>query len=319
MQYNRVDKREVRRVQHLVAAGQLTPEVLTELIHKADEFRKLLETKEGREQLRAMYPDKVVATLFYEPSTRTRLSHESAAQRLGMGVVSTENAAEFSSAIKGETIEDTVRVVCGYADAIVIRHKETGIVDRAAAASPVPIINAGDGTGEHPTQALLDVYTIWREMGTLEGLHIVMGGDLAHGRTVRSLAQAMSQYKGTRFTFVSVPQLQMGDDIKNLLKERGISFIETADVHEATKDADVVYWTRLQKERLEDPTIEAGFVIDEKVLAGMKEKSVILHPLPRVDEITVGVDADPRAAYFRQSHNGVYVRMALLDHLFSQR
>jgi aspartate carbamoyltransferase catalytic subunit len=306
-------------VQHLVAAGQLTPEVLAELIAKAEEYRKLLETTDGRQQLRALYPDKIIATLFYEPSTRTRLSHESAAQRLGMGVVSTENAAEFSSAIKGETIEDTVRVVAGYADAIVIRHKETGILDRAAAASPVPVINAGDGTGEHPTQALLDVYTIWREMGTLEGLNIVMGGDLAHGRTVRSLAQVMSNYKGTSFTFVTTPQLRMGDDIKQLLGERGVSFTETDDVQAATKEADVVYWTRLQKERLEDPTLEAGFVIDEQVMAGMKEKSVIMHPLPRVDEITAGVDADPRAAYFRQSHNGVYVRMALLDYLFSQK
>jgi aspartate carbamoyltransferase catalytic subunit len=306
-------------VQHLVAAGQLTPEVLTELIAKAEEYRKLLETTDGRQQLRALYPDKIIATLFYEPSTRTRLSHESAAQRLGMGVVSTENAAEFSSAIKGETIEDTVRVVAGYADAIVIRHKETGILDRAAAASPVPVINAGDGTGEHPTQALLDVYTIWREMGTLEGLNIVMGGDLAHGRTVRSLAQVMSNYKGTSFTFVTTPQLRMGDDIKQLISERGVSFTETDDVQAATKEADVVYWTRLQKERLEDPTLEAGFVIDEQVMAGMKEKSVIMHPLPRVDEITAGVDADPRAAYFRQSHNGVYVRMALLDYLFSQK
>ncbi len=306
-------------MQHLVAAGQLTPEVLAELIAKAEEYRKLLETTDGRQQLRALYPDKIIATLFYEPSTRTRLSHESAAQRLGMGVVSTENAAEFSSAIKGETIEDTVRVVAGYADAIVIRHKETGILDRAAAASPVPVINAGDGTGEHPTQALLDVYTIWREMGTLEGLNIVMGGDLAHGRTVRSLAQVMSNYKGTSFTFVTTPQLRMGDDIKQLLGERGVSFTETDDVQAATKEADVVYWTRLQKERLEDPTLEAGFVIDEQVMAGMKEKSVIMHPLPRVDEITAGVDADPRAAYFRQSHNGVYVRMALLDYLFSQK
>lgn len=306
-------------MQHLVAAKQLTPEVLSELMQKAEEYRKQLETADGRKQLRELHPDKIVATLFYEPSTRTRLSHESAAQRLGAGVVSTENALEFSSAIKGETIEDTVRVVAGYADAIVIRHKETGIVDKAAAASPVPIINAGDGTGEHPTQALLDVYTIWREMGTLEGLNIVMGGDLAHGRTVRSLAQVMSNYKGTSFTFVSVPQLQMGDDIKSLLQQQGVSFRETSDVNEAVKAADVVYWTRLQKERLEDPSVEDSFVVDEAVLANMKEKAIIMHPLPRVAEITVGVDADPRAAYFRQSHNGVYVRMALLDHLFSQR
>lgn len=305
-------------MQHLVAAQQLTPEVLSELIQKAEEYRGLLETSEGRKQLRELYPDKIVATLFYEPSTRTRLSHESAAQRLGMGIVSTENAAEFSSAIKGETIEDTVRVIGGYADAIVIRHKETGIVDKAAAASPVPIINAGDGTGEHPTQALLDVYTIWREMGTLEGLHVVMGGDLAHGRTVRSLAQVMSLYPGTKITFVSTPQLQIGDDIKALLKERGVEHAETDDVQEAAKQADVIYWTRLQKERLEDPSLESGFVIDEKILGAMKKKSVIMHPLPRVAEITVGVDADPRAAYFRQTHNGVYARMALLDHLFSQ-
>ena len=306
-------------MQHLVAAKQLTPEVLSELMQKAEEYRKQLETADGRKQLRELHPDKIVATLFYEPSTRTRLSHESAAQRLGAGVVSTENALEFSSAIKGETIEDTVRVVAGYADAIVIRHKETGIVDKAAAASPVPIINAGDGTGEHPTQALLDVYTIWREMGTLEGLNIVMGGDLAHGRTVRSLAQGMSHYNGTSITFVSVPQLQMGDDIKSLLQQQGVSFRETSDVNEAVKAADVVYWTRLQKERLEDPSVEDSFVVDEAVLANMKEKAIIMHPLPRVAEITVGVDADPRAAYFRQSHNGVYVRMALLDHLFSQR
>ncbi|PID99139.1 aspartate carbamoyltransferase [Candidatus Saccharibacteria bacterium] len=306
-------------MQHLVAAKQLTPEILSELIQSAEQYRQLLESADGRKQLRELYPDKVVATLFYEPSTRTRLSHESAAQRLGAGVVSTENAMEFSSAIKGETIEDTVRVVAGYADVIVIRHKETGILDRAQAASPVPVINAGDGTGEHPTQALLDVYTIWREMGTLEGLNIVMGGDLAHGRTVRSLAQVMAQYKGTSFTFVSVPQLQIGEDIKALLQEKGIAFSETEDVNEAARQADVVYWTRLQKERLEDPSVEDSFVIDESVVANMKDKSVVMHPLPRVVEITPGVDADPRAAYFRQSHNGVYARMALLSHLFSQR
>lgn len=304
-------------MQHCLAAGQFTPELLTDLIKRAEEFRALLGSREGRLELAGMYPDKVVATLFYEPSTRTRLSHEAAAQRLGMGIVSTENAMEFSSAIKGETIEDTVRVIGGYADAIVIRHKETGIVDKAAAASPVPIINAGDGTGEHPTQALLDVYTIWREMGTLEGLHVVMGGDLAHGRTVRSLTQVMSLYTGTKITFVSTPQLQIGDDIKALLKKRGVEHTETDDVHEAAKLADVVYWTRLQKERLKDTSLESGFVIDEKILKAMKKKSVVMHPLPRVAEITTGVDADPRAAYFRQTHNGMYIRMALLDHLFT--
>jgi aspartate carbamoyltransferase catalytic subunit len=259
--------------------------------------------------------------LFYEPSTRTRLSFESATVKLGIGVVSTENAREFSSAIKGETIEDTIKVINGYGfDIIVLRHHEVGAAARAAAVSTVPIINAGDGKGEHPTQALLDAYTIRQNHGRLEGLKIVMGGDLKNGRTVRSLAQLLSRYQGNHLTFVTVPELQMGDDIKQTLIEQGITYDETEDMREAFKDADIVYWTRLQKERLEGErspdelarTLEK-FSIGKKALSGLPKRAIIMHPLPRVGEISPEVDYDQRAVYFQQTANGLYVRMALLD------
>ncbi len=231
-------------------------------------------------------------------------------------MISTENAGEYSSAIKGETLEDTIRTVNAYADAVVIRHKETGAADRAAAVSTVPIINAGDGKGEHPTQALLDLYTIQREKGRLDSLRIVIGGDLAHGRTARSLAQVVSLYRGNHITFVSVPELQIGDDIKLYLSRHGTTHHETDNLLAALKDADVVYWTRLQKERLSNPALESSFVIDEKALKAMPKDTVIMHPLPRVKEIAAAVDTDPRAAYFRQVENGLYIRMALFDQLF---
>lgn len=302
-------------MKHVLTAQQFTPQQLGQIFRLADEFRKMLGTEKGRRELQNLHCGSIMATLFYEPSTRTRLSFESAAQRLGMGLVSTENAGEFSSAIKGETIEDTIRTVAKYADITVLRHKETGAVDRAAAVSDIPVINAGDGKGEHPTQALLDAYTIHREKGTLEGLKVVLGGDLAHGRTVRSLAQMLTHYKGNELRFVSVPELQIGDDIKTRLKEKGIKFIETDDMNEALHGADVVYWTRLQKERLKNPKIESSFVIDQLTLQAMPDDAIILHPLPRVDEIHVAVDADPRAKYFDQVENGLYIRMALIDQL----
>lgn len=302
-------------MKHVLTAQQFSPQQLGQIFNKADEFRKNLGSPEGKRKLQKLYYGRIAATLFYEPSTRTRLSFESAAQRLGMGLVSTENAGEYSSAIKGETIEDTIRTVSKYADVIVLRHKETGAVDKAAAVSEVPVINAGDGKGEHPTQALLDTYTIHREKGTLEGLKVVLGGDLANGRTVRSLAQMLSHYKGNELRFVSVPELQIGDDIKTHLKEKAVPFIETDDMNEALHGADVVYWTRLQKERLVDPSLESAFVIDQHALRAMPDDAIILHPLPRVDEIATTVDEDPRAKYFDQVENGLYIRMALIDQL----
>ena len=298
-------------MQHILSAGQFTVDQLDEIFKRADAMRERIEGE--RADLAETHRGRLVATLFYEPSTRTRLSFEAAAQCQGMGVLSTENAGEFSSAAKGETIEDTIKVVSCYADIIVMRHRENGAAERAAAVSGVPVINAGDGTGEHPTQSLLDLYTILQTKGRLNNLRIVIGGDLKYGRTVRSLARMMSLYEGNSITFVSVPELQADESLQAELKKAGMQFTMTGDMEAALKDADVVYWTRLQKERLTDPSVESHYVIDKAALDSMPKDAVILHPLPRVGEILEEVDADPRAHYFTQVKNGLFVRAALLD------
>lgn len=298
-------------MQHILSAGQFTPEQIEVIFRRADEMKDAFHN--DRAKLAETHRGRLVATLFYEPSTRTRLSFEAAAQCQGMGVLSTENAGEFSSAVKGETIEDTIKVVSRYADVVVMRHKENGAAERAAAVSKVPIMNAGDGTGEHPTQSLLDLYTIREAKGRLDNLHVVIGGDLKHGRTVRSLARMLSLYPGNRITFVSVPELQADEALQAELTKAGVPFTMTDDMLGAVKTADVVYWTRLQKERLADTSVESHYVIDDTALAAMPKEAIIMHPLPRVGEITESVDADPRACYFDQVQNGLYVRAALLD------
>jgi aspartate carbamoyltransferase catalytic subunit len=304
-------------MRHVLEARQFSDKDIDGLFKRADE----LQDSKDKDKIKAWsspLAGKLLFTVFYEPSTRTRISFSSAALHLGMQVVGTENAREFSSASKGETIEDTIKVLCQYRpDAIVLRHHETGAAKKAAAVSSVPIINAGDGMGEHPTQALLDLYTIQRELGRNKGLNIVMGGDLAHGRTVRSLAQLITLYPGNHLTFLSPPGLEMGEDIKELLKNKKVSFNETQNIEKALRPADVVYWTRVQKERFDAAELDATFVIDTKEMTFLKKKSVLMHPLPRVDEITTGVDVDPRAAYFRQAGNGMFIRMALLEWVLS--
>jgi aspartate carbamoyltransferase catalytic subunit len=261
-----------------------------------------------------------LATLFYEPSTRTRLSFETAMHRLGGNVISTENAREFSSAIKGETVEDTVRIVAGYADAIVIRHYEQGAAHRAAAVSPVPILNAGDGPGEHPTQALLDLYTIGHELGRIDNLRVALVGDLRYGRTARSLARLFRLTQGTQLIFVSPPAVPMGPDVRAELDTAGIPYRDEPDLNAVLPLVDVVYQTRVQKERFATPqeyeAAKGQYIIDAAAMRRLDPSAVLLHPLPRVDEIATEVDADPRAAYFRQAHNGVFIRMALLEHVF---
>ncbi|HEV2129353.1 MAG TPA: aspartate carbamoyltransferase, partial [Thermomicrobiales bacterium] len=258
---------------------------------------------------------------FYEPSTRTRLSFESAMLRLGGQVISTENAREFSSAIKGETVEDTVRIIAGYADGVVIRHYERGAAARAAAVSPVPVINGGDGPGEHPSQALLDLYTIHHELGTFDGLTIALVGDLRYGRAARSLALLLGMSRGTRLIFVAPPAVPMGMDVKQALDRRGVVWQDTPDLAAAMSESDVVYQTRIQRERFATPdearAAEGHYLINAATMTHMKQRSILLHPLPRVEEISADVDSDPRAAYFRQAENGVYVRMALLHALLS--
>lgn len=302
---------------HVLSAEQFIVEELPVLFGQADELRQMFD--EDRRSLAERHLGRHLFNLFYEPSTRTRVSFGKAALNMGMGVEFTEDAKTFSSAAKGETLEDTVKVLgeeYGF-DAIVLRYHETGGAIRAAKASNVPIINAGDGAGEHPTQSLLDAYTIFQQHERLDGLNIVMGGDLAKGRTVRSLAQLLAKYSDNHITFVSTPNLAMGEDVKEFLREQGIKYDETDEVVDALEGADVVYWTRLQKERHDSGVAanEAGFILNPDTIAKLPKHAQILHPLPRVDEISEELDSDPRAQYFRQAGNGLYLRMALLDNI----
>lgn len=295
---------------HVVEVGQFGRSDLEAIFHHA-EFMRTLSRPGNR------LPGRILATIFYEPSTRTRLSFESAMLRLGGSVITTENAREFSSAIKGETVEDTIRIVEGYADAIVIRHYEQGAAARAASVSAVPVLNAGDGPGEHPTQALLDLYTIRHELGRIDNLKVALVGDLKYGRTARSLALLLRETKGAELTFVSPNTAPMGADVRGALTEAGIPFRDEPNLEAVLPEVDVVYQTRIQKERFQSDVAyeqaKGKYVISPASMKLMQKESILLHPLPRVDEIATEVDADPRAAYFRQAHNGVFIRMALLD------
>jgi len=261
----------------------------------------------------------IMASLFYEPSTRTRFSFEAAMARLGGQVLTTENAREFSSFAKGESLEDSIRILGGYADLIVMRHDEIGAARRAGAISPVPVINGGDGAGQHPTQALLDLFTLHQEFGHIDGLHVAMVGDLRYGRTVRSLAYLLSRYKGVNITFVAPPVSQMQDDIKRYLERQGVRFRETEDLDTVLPNADCVYMTRIQKERFVDmgefEQANNRYRLSLENVATMGKKAIIMHPLPRVTEIDPEVDADPRARYFEQAKNGVWVRMAVIQYV----
>ncbi|XP_022716857.1 aspartate carbamoyltransferase 1, chloroplastic isoform X3 [Durio zibethinus] len=297
----------------VIEAQQFDRDTLSAIFEVAREMENIEKKSPGSQILKGY----LMATLFYEPSTRTRLSFESAMKRLGGEVLTTENAREFSSAAKGETLEDTIRTVEGYTDIIVMRHFESGAAKRAAATAGIPIINAGDGPGQHPTQALLDVYTVEREIGKLDGIRVGLVGDLANGRTVRSLAYLLAKYQDVKIYFVSPDVVKMKDDIKDYLTSRGVEWEESADLMEVASKCDVVYQTRIQRERFGEridlyEEARGKYIVDKDVLKVMQKHAVVMHPLPRLDEITVDVDADPRAAYFRQAKNGLYIRMALL-------
>ncbi|KAJ7960815.1 aspartate carbamoyltransferase, chloroplastic [Quillaja saponaria] len=297
----------------VIEAQQFDRDTLSAIFEVARDMEEIEKNSPGSQILRGY----LMATLFYEPSTRTRLSFESAMKRLGGEVLTTENAREFSSASKGETLEDTIRTVEGYSDIIVMRHFESGAARRAAATAGIPVINAGDGPGQHPTQALLDVYTIEREIGKLDGIRVGLVGDLANGRTVRSLAYLLAKYTDVKVYFVSPGVVKMKDDIKDYLTSKGVEWEESADLMEIASKCDVVYQTRIQRERFGEridlyEEARGKYIVNRAVLEVMQKHAVIMHPLPRLDEITVDVDSDPRAAYFRQAKNGLYIRMALL-------
>jgi aspartate carbamoyltransferase catalytic subunit len=300
------------RLHHIVEAQAFNRGMLEELFSLARRMEKVVAAGGSK-----LLDGKIMASLFYEESTRTRFSFESAMLRLGGSVISTENARQFSSVSKGETLDDTIRILNGYADVIVMRHYEAGSARRAADVSFVPVINAGDGAGQHPTQALLDLYTIKKELGHIDDLSIAVVGDLANGRTVRSLCYLLAKYREIRITMVAPPVVRMRDDIKAYLVRHSVPFNEETDLRRVVPDFDVIYQTRIQKERFENPedyqAAKGVYVIDRGVLTLMKPNSIVMHPLPRVDEIAPEVDDDPRAAYFRQAQNGLFIRMALLS------
>jgi aspartate carbamoyltransferase catalytic subunit len=308
----------MEKLKHVISARQFDdPEFLLWLFEQAnqmerdDTFRALTDPLRGR----------ILATLFYEPSTRTRFSFESAMQKLGGGVLTAENMRESSSATKGETIGDTIRIVSGYADAIAIRHFEQGTAAEAARISPVPVINAGDGIGEHPTQALTDVYTIKKELGRLTGLRVALVGDLLNGRTIHSLLPLLCLYKGVTIDLVSPWQLRLPLKHREYLMEKCVAFHEGERLEGVIENADVAYITRVQRERFalqEDyDAVKDAYVVDAEMADGLQEHAIIMHALPRVNEIAPEVDQNTRAAYFRQAKNGLYIRMALLKYLLA--
>jgi aspartate carbamoyltransferase catalytic subunit len=298
-------------LRHLTGPHALDHAAIEHLLERARVF------EEGTDSVGERLQGRLLATVFYEPSTRTRFSFEAAMHRLGGQVLSAENATRDSSSAKGESLEDAIRVIGGYADAIVLRHPEVGAADRAASVSPVPVINAGDGAGHHPTQALLDLYTMKKELGRLDHLRIGLAGDLRNGRTVRSLAVLLSRFPGNDLVLISPPALRMGEDIIGSLQQAQQAVHETDDFAGAIPGLDVLYQTRIQAERFDSAEeyerYRGVYVVTVDVMGHLPGHAIVMHPLPRVGEIDPLVDADPRAAYFRQARNGLWVRMAVLD------
>ncbi|NHB68754.1 aspartate carbamoyltransferase [Perlabentimonas gracilis] len=293
----------------LVAINDLSKEEIIKILDLAEEFEK--------NPIQDILSKTVVATLFFEPSTRTRLSFESAVSRLGGRVIGFSEAAS-TSVSKGESLKDTILTVANYSDLIVMRHPIEGSARYASEVSPVPIINAGDGANQHPTQTLLDLYSIRKTQGTLQDLNIFLVGDLKYGRTVHSLMMAMSQF-GATFTFVSPNELKMPNEYKMFLDSQGLKYYEQIDLNENLDKADIIYMTRVQRERFSDPLeyekVKNVYVLRNKMLGNTKPTMRVLHPLPRVNEIHTDVDTSPKAYYFPQALNGVYTRMSIMSQI----
>ena len=292
---------------HIIESQQFNLELINKIFSTADTLEKKPDNS---------LKGKIMASLFYEPSTRTRFSFESAMLKLGGNVITTENAKEFSSAMKGETLEDSIRTINNYSDVIVLRHFEKEASKRASLVSDIPVINAGDGAGQHPTQALLDLYTIKKELGKIDTITIAMVGDLKYGRTIRSLAYLLGKYNEVKIYFVSPKELRIEEDMREYLDKHKVNYEETHDLESIVDKIDVLYQTRIQKERFSEQAeyekFKGCYKIDLSMAEKMKDKSIIMHPLPRVDEILTEVDDSPRAVYFKQAKYGLFIRMALL-------
>lgn len=304
------------RLQHVLEAQQFNKKMLKELFTLTDAMERILD-QGGSDLLKG----KILASLFFVPSNRTRFSFESAMSRLGGQVLSTDQAESFSSQLKGSSLEDTIKTVGCFADLIALRHHESGSAKRAARVSRVPVINAGDGPAQHPTQALLDLYTLERELGGIDGTVIAFVGDLAHSRSIRSLCYFLAKFSGIKIHFVSPPTLGMGEDMLAYLKKHRLACQEDCGLNpplnELARKVDVFYVTQIPAgsfgDRLEDyEQSRKNFVLDKKVLKAMKRNSILMHPLPKQTEIAPEVNRDPRAVYFQQIRYGVSVRMALL-------
>ena len=297
--------------QDILSVSQFDRDTLEYVFGRTNEMREMVE-KQGTADL---LKGKVAAFIFYEPSTRTSSSFIAAMQRLGGGIIPITSGVSFSSVSKGETLEDTMRVLQQYADVIVLRHPQIGAAKRAAAAADVPVINAGDGPGEHPTQALLDLFTIQDELGKIDGLKIAMVGDLRYGRTVHSLTRLLLQYD-VSLRFVSPEILRLPLNLMNQVIDAKVDVRETHHIADVIGDVDVLYMTRVQKERFTDleqyESVKNFYILDEEIMTKAKDKMIVMHPLPRVGEISESVDDDPRAAWFRQVRNGMFLRMTLL-------
>ena len=298
----------------IVSIADYGKEKIQYLLDMAAEFE--------RQPNRTILQGKVVATLFFEPSTRTRLSFETAANRLGARVIGFTDPKVTSSS-KGETLKDTIKMVSNYADVIVMRHRLEGAALYASEVTHVPIINAGDGSNLHPSQTMLDLYSIYKTQGTLENLNIYMVGDLKYGRTVHSLLMSMRPYNPT-FHFIAPKELEMPEEYKMYCKKEGIKYVEQTDFTEDTiADADILYMTRVQRERFTDlmeyERVKDVYTLNASMLGKVKENMKILHPLPRVTEIAQDVDETPYAYYFKQAENGLYVRMAIISYLLGYR
>jgi len=300
--------------QSLVTVTQITPKGFNLVVKVAQQMRDIVRTEGGDDRLK----HKLLATVFYEASTRTSCSFQAAMMRLGGTFLHVDGQGNSSAAQKKETLSDTIRCLECYVDAIVLRHPETGSVPQIVQSTTKPVLNAGDGIGEHPTQALLDSFTIWDELKDDPKI-VVFLGDLKHGRTVHSLAKLLSQLRPQSklvLRFCSPLSLSIPESVLEYCKNNGVNYETFEDVIEACRDAQVLYVTRIQKERFETDeaykTVKGSYVVDNALMDKVPKNMIVLHPLPRVDEIATEVDGDPRAAYFRQMENGMYVRMALL-------
>ncbi|MBI2405124.1 aspartate carbamoyltransferase [Candidatus Gottesmanbacteria bacterium] len=297
----------------ILSVEQFSRSDLSVIMERTDDMKRLVETKGGNDSLKG----KIMTALFYEPSSRTFGSFIASMQRLGGGIIPIQGVS-YSSVSKGESLPDTVRTFENYSDVIVLRHPEVGSAKIAAEFAQKPVINAGDGIGEHPTQALLDFYTITQHFPRISGLTITMVGDMYNGRTIHSLAKLLSLFEGVALNFISPDLLRVSPSLLTLLKERKTPVAEYENIEGTLGETDVLYVTRVQKERFSDlamyEKLKHRYIVTPKMLFKMKKKSIIMHPFPRVGEITMDVDLDPRAVYIsEQMRNGLYVRMALLS------